>query len=159
MDKQIIEALKKLVGLVLVLALTLCGLIGGLVLLKLDPEAFSVFDEEVEKQPAEIPEATFAGDDLVKDGVHVATGFVAKDGYETVIANCTNCHSANLITQNRGDEARWRELIAWMQETQGLWDLGANEDIIVSYLSEYYAPVQRGRRPNLQDIEWYPLND
>ena len=48
-------------------------------------------------------------------------------------------------------------MIRWMQASQGLWDLGPNEEIIVSYLAKNYAPEKKGRRANLQDIEWYKL--
>ena len=46
-----------------------------------------------------------------------------------------------------------------MQETQNLWDLGKNEDIIVKYLATYYAPEKKGRRQNLTNIEWYVLEE
>ena len=45
-----------------------------------------------------------------------------------------------------------------MQETQKLWDLGENEDIILDYLAEHYAPEDIGRRKNLENIEWYELD-
>ena len=46
-----------------------------------------------------------------------------------------------------------------MQESQGLWDLGENEPIILDYLAEYYAPEERAsRRQPLGTIEWYELN-
>jgi hypothetical protein len=92
-----------------------------------------------------------------EDSVHVATGLVVDEGLNIVIANCTACHSAKLITQNRADKEGWRKMIRWMQETQNLWDLGENEEIILNYLSENYAPEKRGRRAPLEDIEWYEL--
>jgi len=76
----------------------------------------------------------------------------------TVVNNCTNCHSAKLVTQNRMSKERWRATIRWMQETQNLWDLGKNEEIIVDYLATYYAPTEKGRRQNLENIEWYALD-
>ncbi|MEM9328969.1 MAG: cytochrome C [Bacteroidota bacterium] len=100
--------------------------------------------------PALLPE--------IKDGIHQPTGFVADKGLALVIANCTNCHSAKLVTQNRATREGWVGMIRWMQESQGLWDMGENEEVIVNYLTKHYAPTQQGRRRNLADIEWYPLD-
>ena len=44
-----------------------------------------------------------------------------------------------------------------MQETQELWDLGNNEAPILDYLAKHYGPENKGRRENLEDIEWYEL--
>ncbi len=49
-------------------------------------------------------------------------------------------------------------MIVWMQETQGLWDLGNNEPIILDYLAEYYSPKKVGRRASLEDVEWYIID-
>lgn len=56
---------------------------------------------------------------------------------------------------------RWADNITWMQETQGLWDLGSDLNPILDYLSKYYAPIAVGRRSNLaeEQIEWYELTD
>ena len=97
--------------------------------------------------------------DKIENGIHVRTGFVEGEGLMTVVNNCTNCHSAKLVTQNRMNEEGWRATIVWMQETQNLWDLGKNEDIIVDYLATYYAPQKKGRRQNLANIEWYVLEE
>jgi hypothetical protein len=48
-------------------------------------------------------------------------------------------------------------MIRWMQATQNLWDLGANEGIILDYLAKHYAPQNTGRRAPLTDITWYEL--
>ena len=93
----------------------------------------------------------------VVEGIHVATGLKAGEGLQLVIANCTGCHSAKLITQNRATKEGWKSIINWMQATQNLWDLGNNEEPIVTYLTKNYAPEQKGRRQPLQDIEWYEL--
>ncbi|MBD1262244.1 monoheme cytochrome C [Maribacter polysiphoniae] len=96
--------------------------------------------------------------DKIENGIHVRTGLVDAEGLMTVVNNCTNCHSAKLVTQNRMNEERWITTIRWMQETQNLWDLGPNEKIIVNYLVSNYPPEKKGRRENLKDIEWYDLN-
>lgn len=95
--------------------------------------------------------------DKIENGVHLRTGFVEGEGLMLVVNNCTNCHSAKLVTQNRMSKERWLATIRWMQETQNLWDLGNNEEPIVNYLATYYAPVHKGRRQNLANLEWYEL--
>lgn len=96
---------------------------------------------------------------LIENGIHVRTGLVEGEGLMTVVNNCTYCHSAKLVTQNRMSAERWNATIRWMQETQNLPDLDENQDIIVNYLTTYY-PVQKiGRRATLTNIEWYELED
>lgn len=96
----------------------------------------------------------------VVDGIHTATGLAVGAGFSAVKSNCTNCHSAKLVTQNRASREGWEQTIRWMQKTQGLWDLGKSEGIILDYLSTYYGPQDYGRRMNLQvdSVEWYILN-
>ena len=98
-------------------------------------------------------------DDRIENGIHLATGLVYTDDFELIRGTCTSCHSAQIIIQNRATKEGWTEMIKWMQETQGLWDLGSNEEIIVDYLAEHYSPKDVGRRPNLdmEAIEWYML--
>ncbi|MDF9798457.1 hypothetical protein OKW21_003720 [Catalinimonas alkaloidigena] len=91
------------------------------------------------------------------DSIDQATGLVVDEALPLVIGNCTGCHSAKLITQNRASREGWKSMIVWMQETQKLWDLGENEDQILDYLAEHYAAEQTGRRKNLQNIQWYDL--
>ncbi|MFD2037153.1 cytochrome C [Belliella marina] len=83
-------------------------------------------------------------------------GLVEGEGLQLVLANCTNCHSAKLVTQNKFTREGWIQVIRWMQETQGFWELGENEDIIVDYLSTHFAPEAQGRRSPLE-VEWYSL--
>lgn len=98
-------------------------------------------------------------EDLIENGIHVRTGLVDAEGLMVVVNNCTNCHSAKLITQNRMTKERWNTTIKWMQETQNLWDLGGNQEIIVNYLVTNYPPKSKGRRMGLTNIEWYELED
>ena len=97
--------------------------------------------------------------DIVENGIHLASGLVYAEGFEEVRAICTSCHSAKLVTQNRATREGWKQMIRWMQETQGLWDLGVAEPKVLDYLAEYYAPVETGRRTQLDlaEIEWYIL--
>ena len=92
------------------------------------------------------------------DSLHNETGLRIDPNIQVVIANCTACHSAKMVTQNRATREGWKSLIVWMQQNQKLWDLGPNEEIILDYLAKYYSPQERaGRRQNLTDIEWYEL--
>lgn len=97
-------------------------------------------------------------EDIV-NGIHLRTGLKEGVGLMTVITHCTACHSAQLITQNRMSKERWNATIRWMQETQNLWELGENQEVIVNYLVENYPVYNKGRRENLQNIEWYDLTE
>ena len=128
---------------------------GGLVYYANNP-GFLNFNSEAENLsavPIEVDE------DRIENGIHVRTGLVDADGLMTVVNNCTNCHSAKLVTQNRMNTERWNATIKWMQDTQNLWELGRNQEVIVNYLVTNYPPVAKGRRMNLTDIDWYKLND
>lgn len=85
------------------------------------------------------------------------TGFIEGNYKMLVVANCTGCHSAKLVTQNRASKEGWLNMIRWMQETQNLWPLGENEEKILEYLSTNYAPQDQGRRASLKVEEWYEL--
>ncbi len=94
-----------------------------------------------------------------ENGIHLATGFKEGENLQLVINNCTSCHSAKMVTQNRATRDGWQTMIRWMQETQNLWDLGENEPLILDYLAKYYAPEAAGRRQPLTNIDWYELED
>ena len=78
-----------------------------------------------------------------------ASGLVVDTGFEQVRAQCVACHSLKLVQQNRADRDGWLQMIRWMQETQGLWELGDKEPLIVNYLAKHYGPVASGRRKPL----------
>jgi cytochrome c5 len=124
-----------------------------------------VVSEEVQKKNRQKRKATaaaIAADDMdrVENGIHVQTGFVYAEGFDVVRGTCTACHSAKLVTQNRATREGWKDMIRWMQKTQGLWELGKNEPIILDYLAKHYAPDEVVRRPGLDiaAIEWYILD-
>ncbi|QTN40025.1 monoheme cytochrome C [Cryomorphaceae bacterium] len=136
----------------------LVGVLGVITAIQLTrPQSFSL-DQYF---PAQAEVATFEEStdavEKIEEGIHVATGLVYDERFEIVRASCTACHSAKLITQNRMSRENWKKTIVWMQETQKLWDLGPNEDKILDYLAEYYAPKDFGRRKNLDIEEWYML--
>ncbi|WP_116106427.1 hypothetical protein [Lewinella sp. IMCC34191] len=105
------------------------------------------------------PRPTDAKPSRIVDGLDMDTGLVAEGEYLLVKGNCIACHSAKLVTQNRATREGWSQMLDWMQEKQGLWDLGPHREPILDYLATYYAPEESGRRPPLQDIEWYRLED
>ncbi|WP_339922816.1 hypothetical protein [uncultured Cyclobacterium sp.] len=103
-------------------------------------------------------------DTEIENGIHMPTGLIADEGLNLVIANCTACHSAKLVTQNHADRAGWEKMIRWMQSSQNLWELGTQEDLILDYLSKNYAPENANqgnssRRAPLVNIEWYELKN
>jgi hypothetical protein len=62
-----------------------------------------------------------------------------------VQANCTVCHSAQLVSQNRLTRAGWEQAIAWMQATQGLWPLTPDiKEPILDYLVTHFGPSPEG---------------
>ncbi len=78
------------------------------------------------------------------------TGLAPQGDWQLVQANCTECHSALLITQNSGDRNVWQSRLVWMVETQGMDELEAEvEARILDYLAEHYGPRQASRRAPL----------
>lgn len=110
-------------------------------------------------KPQNIPDVQVVDGNEIENGIHVRTGLREGEGLMVVVAHCTACHSAQLIIQNRMNKERWNATIRWMQETQNLWPLGAQQEVIVDYLVKNYPVYKKGRRENLQDIEWYKLSD
>lgn len=79
------------------------------------------------------------------------TGLIIAPGFEQVKKTCTVCHSPMLITQNKADRDGWLEMIRWMQDKQGLWELEPPiENAILDYLAANYGPTKASRRPPLQ---------
>lgn len=109
-------------------------------------KAIPVVQEEIE-----VPE--------FENGIHVESGLKEGENLQLIIANCTSCHSAKMITQNRATREGWLHMIEWMQETQSLWELGDNEALILDYLAANYAPEKKGRRAPLMNIDWYELEN
>lgn len=95
----------------------------------------------------------------IENGIDVTSGLIADEGYQVVRQICTSCHSSKQITQNRATREGWMTTIRWMQKTQKLWDLGKNEELILTYLAKNYAPENTGRRQQLTNIEWYVLKN
>lgn len=78
------------------------------------------------------------------------SGLIQAAGWQEVQANCTECHSAQMIIQNSGNREVWKSRILWMQETQGLAELSSEtEDAILSYLAANYGQKEASRRGGL----------
>jgi cytochrome c5 len=98
--------------------------------------------EPVAEQPA--AEAPVA---LAEPATDPVTGLKMTGDWELVRGNCTACHSAKLITQQRGTEQQWLTMIRWMQAKQGLWTFDPDtENRIITYLAENYPPDAARRR-------------
>ncbi len=157
-SKDLVKGLLKITQAVIgIVALLFVGTAVVIYLLVADPAA------QAPPEPDEalvVPATTVAAAPDVVDGKDVQTGLLDGKGLRAVKANCLTCHSAKLVTQNRFTREGWHDKIVWMQETQGLWDLGEDESVILDYLAEFYAPeVRAARRQPLTDIEWYKLAD
>ena len=75
------------------------------------------------------------------------TGMKMTGDWELVRGNCTACHSAKLITQQRGTAEQWLAMIRWMQKKQNLWQFDpGTEGRIIAYLAENYPPDAAQRR-------------
>lgn len=151
MEGDFRRQIKGLGRLFIVFALLLVFLIGGMVYLKNNPE---VLKSEEPYETISIEKTIFVELDTETIAQY---GFINDSGVSQVIQNCTQCHSSKLVTQNRMSQEGWEATITWMQETQNLWDLGANQEKIVAYLAKNYGPEKKGRRQNLKDVEWYEL--
>lgn len=130
-------------------------IIGTSLLYKVYNPSFLILNKDIDK--SEYSNIDQLGS--VQGGIHTETGFKNDPHLPLVITSCTPCHSAKLVTQNRATKEGWISIIRWMQETQNLWDLGPNEDLIVAYLAKHYGPEDKGRREALTHIEWYDLED
>ena len=81
-----------------------------------------------------------------------STGLKMSEGWLQVQATCTECHSAQLISQNSGSREVWKSRLRWMQDTQGLGQLTINlEDTILDYLASNYGQKPASRRAGLPD--------
>ena len=88
---------------------------------------------------------TFANADNVE--IDPFTGLKMAGDWELVRNNCIACHSPKLITQQRGSEAQWLNMIRWMQKKQNLWQFDPDtENRIIAYLAGNYPPQADRRR-------------
>ena len=91
---------------------------------------------------------SFSAQDVRENG-----DLVLAEGWQNVQENCTECHSSLLITQNSGSKSVWESRIRWMQETQGLNQLGPElEESILNYLATNYGQKEENRRVPLKSF-------
>lgn len=147
--KKITQLAQRLVNITMGLLLLFSAIVGYLIV---DPDLRLL-------QSPKVPLTNTSLKKGIENGIHIESGLIDAEGLMVVVNNCTNCHSAKLLIQNRMNAERWNATIKWMQETQNLWDLGENQDVIVNYLVTNYPPKKKGRREPLSDIEWYVLED
>ncbi len=84
-------------------------------------------------------------------------GLAAGAGRTVVITHCTPCHSTALVTQNRMSRARWDATITWMQETQSLWPIPAEQRVqLLDYLEAVQGPLEHP--PGVNGPPVYPPN-
>ncbi len=96
-------------------------------------------------EPAAPPEPVAATEQ--EPAIDPVTGFKMTGDWELVRANCVACHSAKLVTQQRGTAEQWLAMIRWMQKKQNLWQFDpVTEERIIAYLAENYPPDAARRR-------------
>ncbi|MGB5626236.1 MAG: hypothetical protein WBM61_10920 [Woeseiaceae bacterium] len=100
-----------------------------------------------EPAPEKIDSAPAQAVVAAEPGIDPATGFKMSGDWELVRGNCTACHSAKLITQQRGTAQQWLTMIRWMQKKQNLWQFDpGTESRIITYLADNYPPDAAQRR-------------
>lgn len=141
--------------------IVLFSVLGGIIYISFQnsmDKALEPNPEPIESRSQSIDASTL-DPNRVQNGIHVETGMVYDDNFELVRRSCTSCHSSKLVTQNRATRDGWEQMIDWMQNTQGLQDLGKYEVKILDYLEKNYSPKDVGRRQNVKidDEDWYVL--
>tara|TARA_B100000686_G_scaffold350279_1_gene445811 strand:+ start:4341 stop:4730 length:390 start_codon:yes stop_codon:yes gene_type:complete len=79
-------------------------------------------------------------------------------GMNLVLDNCTSCHSAAIIVQNRMSRSDWNKTITWMQEEQGLWELALDDrNKILDYLATHQGKTEKPTKTskNAQNNKMY----
>lgn len=67
-------------------------------------------------------------------------GLPRDDGVDLVAGYCAACHSLRIVMQQHATETRWRELMDWMIEKQGMAPPPDDDlETIVRYLSEHFG--------------------
>ncbi len=60
------------------------------------------------------------------------------EGVEETYFSCVPCHSLRTVTNGGYSRRVWDELLDWMVEDQGMWELDPDErEIILDYLATY----------------------
>jgi len=68
------------------------------------------------------------------------SGLPRTEGVETVVAQCTYCHSAALVMQQRLSRERWDERVNWMIAERGMPEPdAADRKVILDYLAAHFS--------------------
>ena len=95
---------------------------------------------------------------LAAQNIDPQSGLIIDSGFAVVKKQCSVCHSAQLITQNKASYQGWLATLRWMQKKQGMQSLSQQtEALILNYLAKNYAPEQTGRRKPLVVEQWKKL--
>lgn len=63
-----------------------------------------------------------------------------KGSYELVDAYCTACHSLSIVMQQRATPGRWKELLIWMEEKQGMAKISSEDEVLIlEYVGKYFS--------------------
>lgn len=157
--EKLVQSIKQIRKLMVVIVLCFVAVASILLYVLIDPTGSTFKSKQSLQEYVKVLEVDEVGFDKIENGIHVRTGLIEAEGLTEVVNNCTNCHSAKLVTQNRMNKEQWIATIRWMQETQNLWNLGNKEEIIVNYLVTNYTSKKKGRREILTNIEWYELKN
>jgi hypothetical protein len=96
---------------------------------------------------------------LAAQHVDPQSGLIIDSGFTVVKKQCSQCHSPQLIIQNKASYQGWLTTLRWMQEKQGMQSISQQtETLILNYLAKNYAPEQAGRRQPLVIEQWKKLN-
>ena len=110
-----------------------------------------------DEAPVAEPETATADAAPVEPELDPVTGLKMAGDWQIVRAACVSCHSAKLITQQRGTAEQWLTMIRWMQKKQNLWQFDeVTEGKIIAYLAEYYPPGKSQRRAALPPDQMPP---
>ena len=84
-------------------------------------------------------------------------GLPAGEGVDLVLENCTACHSIKIIQESHMSREAWDKTITWMQEKQGLRELGKDRKIILNYLSNAQG-VQKNKADGREGNPMYEFD-
>ncbi len=67
------------------------------------------------------------------------------EGRDEVEAYCSACHSLQIVVQQKGlTRDRWKDLLEWMVEEQGMSELDEEDyKLVLDYLTKYLGPAEK----------------
>ena len=74
-------------------------------------------------------------------------GLIIDTNVELVENHCLACHNSGLIVNMNANRDAWIAAIRWMQESEGLWEIPAeDESKLLDYLVKHYGEKYSTRR-------------